>query len=107
VTFKTQVRGNLTAMVWKDKRNAHILTNMHSPPAEGNLCDKYRNALKPATVEDYNRHTGYVDKSDIMATSYSTSRRPWKWTKKIFFHLWILLFSIVIILASCGSKLSH
>jgi hypothetical protein len=37
---------------------------MHSPLAEGNLCNKSGNALKMAIAGDYNRHTGYVDKSD-------------------------------------------
>jgi hypothetical protein len=34
------VRGNLTAMICKDKKKVHILMNRHRPPAEGNLCDK-------------------------------------------------------------------
>jgi hypothetical protein len=29
---------------------------MHHPPAEGNFGDEYRNAVKPDTVQDYNRH---------------------------------------------------
>jgi len=34
--------------------------------------------------------------------------KPWKWTKKIFFHLLDLtVLNNFIVLASCGSKLSH
>jgi hypothetical protein len=33
-----------------------MLTNMNHPPAEGNFCDVYGNALKPAVVEDCNKH---------------------------------------------------
>ena len=34
--------------------------------------------------------------------------KPWKWTKKIFFHLLDLtILNTFIVLASCGSKLSH
>jgi hypothetical protein len=35
---------------------------MLCPPAEGTFCDEYGNPLKPATVQDSNRHTGYVDR---------------------------------------------
>jgi hypothetical protein len=31
------VRGVLTAMIWKDKRDKCILTNVHKPAAEGKL----------------------------------------------------------------------
>jgi len=57
------VTGNLTATV----RDVNRLTNMQHPSAEGNFCDEHRNALKPTTVQDYNRQMGYVDKSDHMA----------------------------------------
>jgi hypothetical protein len=43
--LKTRVRGDLTSIVWKDKRNLNMLTNMHCSPAEGNFCDKHGNAL--------------------------------------------------------------
>jgi hypothetical protein len=45
VDIRTRVRGNLTAMVWKDKRDVNMLTTMQCPPAEGNICDKHGNAL--------------------------------------------------------------
>jgi hypothetical protein len=67
-------RGDLTAIVWKDKLNVNMLTNMHRSPAEGNFCDEHGNALKPAIVQNYNRHMGYVGKSDRMTNSYSISR---------------------------------
>jgi hypothetical protein len=51
-------------MVWKDKRDFHIVTNMHQPPNSGNYCDEHGNAVKLAIVEDYNRNMDFVDKSD-------------------------------------------
>jgi hypothetical protein len=46
--IKTKVKGDLTTVVWKGKGNINMLTNMHCPPpAEGNFCDEYVNALKP------------------------------------------------------------
>jgi hypothetical protein len=41
-----------------ERQNVNMLTDMHCPAAEGNFCDEYENALKPATVQDYNKHMG-------------------------------------------------
>jgi hypothetical protein len=81
--LKTSVRSDLTSIVWKDKRSVTMLKNMHRSPAEGNFCDEHGNALKPAIVQDYNRHMGYIDKSDNMTNSYSRSTCTWKWMKKV------------------------
>ncbi|KAG8239258.1 hypothetical protein J437_LFUL010648 [Ladona fulva] len=106
--IKVRTRNDLTAIVWKDKRDVHVLTNMHAAPAEGNFCNDQGRAIKPAIVEDYNRHMGYVDKSDRMANSYSISRRTWKWTKKLFFHLLDLtILNAYITLSSVRSGMSH
>jgi hypothetical protein len=99
---KTKVKGNLTTIAWKDKRNVHILTSMHSSPLECNFCDQHGKAMKLALIQDYNGHMKYVDKSDRMTNSYSINRRTCIWTKKLFFHLVDLN-----ILPSCSSKLSH
>jgi len=79
-----RTRGDLTAVVWRDKRDVGMLTNIHDPPSEGNFWDEHGNAIKPTIVADYNRHMGYVDKADRMANSYTASRRTLKWTKKLF-----------------------
>ena len=52
VYLKTMVKGNLTVIEWKDKRNVNILIKMHSMPLEGNFCDKQGKAVKPATIQD-------------------------------------------------------
>jgi hypothetical protein len=78
------------------------------PLAEGNFRDNYGNAIKPAIIQDYNKHMGYVDKSDRMTNTYSISRRTWKCTKKLFFHLLDLtVLNSYIILSTCSSKFSH
>jgi len=93
------------AILWRDKRDVCILTNTHSAPAEGNFCNEGGKAINPQTVMDYNRHMGYVDKGDRMANSYSISRRTFKWTKKLFFHLLDLVtLNSYILHSSCGSK---
>jgi hypothetical protein len=59
-------------IVWKDRRDVHILTNVHTPPAEG-LYDEKGNAIKPHIIEEKNCHTGYVEKGDRMANSFSAT----------------------------------
>ena len=54
-----------------------MLMNMHSPPLEGNFCNEHGKAVKLAIVQDCNRHTGYVDKSDHVTNTYFISRRTW------------------------------
>ena len=98
----------MTALVWRDKRDVYMLTNMHSPPAEGSFCDEHGNAIKPAVIVDYNKHMGYVDKADRMANSYGICRRTWKWTNKLFFHLLDLtILNSHILLKSCGANWTH
>jgi len=58
--------------------------------------------------EERSRRMENVGKSDHMMNFYAISRWTGKWTKKIFFHLLDLtILNSTIILASCGSKLSH
>jgi len=107
--IRVRTRGDLTAVVWRDKRDVGMLTNIHDPPSKGNFRDEHGNAIKPAIVADYNRHMGYVDKADRMANSYMANRRTWKWTKKLFFHLLdMTILNSYILLSTCGGKkISH
>jgi len=107
--LQVRTRGDLTAILWRDNCDARVFKNIHDPPAEGNFCDNNGKALKPQIVADYNRHMGYVDKGDKMANSYSINRLTWKWTKKLFFHLFDLaiLNSYILFSALGGKKISH
>ena len=100
-----RTRADLTAILWRDKRDVCTLTNIHNAPAEGNFCNERGIAIKPQIVTVYNHHMGYVDKGDRMANTYST----FKWTKKLFFHLLDLtIFNSSILHSSCGGKkISH
>jgi hypothetical protein len=55
-------------------------------PAEGNFKEDGK-AVKLLIIEDYSTHMGYVDLSDKMTNSCSISKKTWKWTKELFFHL--------------------
>jgi len=104
---RVRTRGGFTALVWKDRREVYMLTNMDPPPAEGNFCDS-NHPMKPHIVERYNQHMGYVNNSDHMANSYSMSRCTFEWTTKIFFHLLDLtVLNSWILLSSCGAKYTH
>jgi len=45
--FVLQVRtsGDLTTILWRDKLDSHILTNIHDLPAEGNPCDNSKRKI--------------------------------------------------------------
>ena len=105
---RMKTRGGLSALVWKERREVYMLTNMHPPPAEGNFCDDSSHPVKPYIIERYNRHIGYVDNSDRMANSFSISWCNFKRTKKLFFHLLDLtVLKSWILLSSCGAQYTH
>jgi hypothetical protein len=66
--IRVRTRADLTATLWRDKRDICVLTNIHDVPAEGNFCNEAGKTIKPQTVMDYNRHMGYVDKGDRRQT---------------------------------------
>ena len=68
---KSKDHGSANTILWKDKTEVDILTKINQPPAEGNFCDKMKNALKQPIVEYYNKHKGYIAQSDQIANSYS------------------------------------
>jgi hypothetical protein len=49
--------------------------NIHTAVADGNFRDESGNIMKPLVAENYNTHTGYVDKNDQTSNSYGISRR--------------------------------
>jgi len=106
--IRVRTRDDVTAVVWRDKRDMCLLINIHDPPREGNYHDEHRNAIKLVIVADYNHHMEHVDNADRMANSYTASHRTWKCTKKLFFHLLDLAtLNSYILLSSCSGKKSH
>jgi hypothetical protein len=99
-----RTRGNLTGLVWNDRREVYILTNMDPPPAEGNFCEN-KPPVKPHIVARYNQHMGYVYNSNLMVNSCSMSQHNFKWTTKLFFYLLDLtVLNSWILLSLCGAK---
>jgi hypothetical protein len=67
--IRERTRGDLAAVVWKDKRDVCLLTNIHDPPIEGNYRDEHGNAIKPAIVADYKHHMRHVVNADRVTNS--------------------------------------
>jgi hypothetical protein len=44
----------MTAMVWRDKHDMCILTNMPITPTNCNFCEDFGNAIRPRIIQDYN-----------------------------------------------------
>jgi len=107
--IRVRTRVDLMVILWRDKRDVCMLTNIRNALAEGNLCNERGKTIKPQIVMDYNHHVGYVGKGDRMANSYSTCRRTFKWTKNLFLHLLDLaICNSYILHSSCGGKkISH
>jgi hypothetical protein len=90
--------------MWKEEREADILTNMNQSPAEGNFCNEMNNALKPSIVKCQWVMSSKVIKWPIATPcfnvqmdnkiSFSTFHRNekmprsmYKWTTKFLFLL--------------------
>jgi len=85
--IRVRTRGDLTAVVWRDKRDVCLLTNIHDPSREGSYRNEHGNARKPTIVADYNRQIGHVDNADRMAKSHTVSRRILSGEKSVFPHV--------------------
>jgi hypothetical protein len=72
------MRSNLTAMLWKNTQDVHILTITDRPQRDGNFYEEHEKAQKPINVTHSSWHMGYIDKWGKMANSYSISQRAWK-----------------------------
>ena len=81
------------AILWQDKRDICMLTDILDVPAEGNFCSEGGKAIKPQIVMDYNHHMGYRDKGDRMQT-VTLSAIGHSSGQILFFHLLTWPFSI-------------
>jgi hypothetical protein len=78
-------RADLMAILWQDKRDICMSTNIHNARAKANFCNEGGKAIKPYIVMDYIHHMGYVDRSGRMANSYSTDWHKLKCIKNCSF----------------------
>lgn len=81
----------ILALQWMDKKPILFLSNFHNPIDEETVTRKQKDGTKAdvkcqTLVKDYNRHMGYVDKSDMLKSCYELDRKSKKWWHRIFFH---------------------
>jgi hypothetical protein len=49
--YSVWARADVTATVWRDKQDVHILTNMHHSPTNCNFCDEHGNGIKQVIMQ--------------------------------------------------------
>jgi hypothetical protein len=78
------VGGILTSVIWKDKLEVHILTNLYRPAAKGNFCEEHE-GLKNLSLSGTTFVTWAVSAKGtewLVATQLENMEMD----KKLFFH---------------------
>ena len=68
--IRVRTRGGFTVLVFKDRREVYMLTNIEPPPLDGNFSENRNRPVKPHIMEPFNWHMGYIENSDSMTNSY-------------------------------------
>ena len=91
--FRFATFEDLTAVLWRDRRDVYVLSSMHNRSVE-TVMKRPKGARDkvpipcPSAVCDYNRFMGGVDLADQQLAYYSlTQRKTIKWWKKVFWRL--------------------
>lgn len=71
----------------KDKREIHLVTNIHHLSASSRYVTEKRNALKLLCLESNDKNTGFVDMNVMMVLPCRFSQKTWKLSNKLFFCL--------------------
>lgn len=79
-----QVKKNVVAIQWQDKKLTNLLTTAHDPRETITVQKKQKDGTKndtscPKAVVDYTKYMRGVDRFDQMKEYYSVSRRSKKW----------------------------
>lgn len=89
--FLTRHRGNMTALVWMDRKPVYVVSNAHLPTsgmiARKNPDGSYVQVKCPDIVAQYNCHMGGVDLLDQLKSYYCYDRKSKRWWLRLFFHL--------------------
>ena len=99
--------GDMTAVVWKDNHDMHMLTDIYDHQQKVNFVMR----VETPWCQPLWKSTNNTWCTSIRVTGWPTvtvSHHTWKWTKKLFFHdLDLAVLNTYSLLKSCGSKLSH
>jgi hypothetical protein len=94
---KTNVRGKLTAILGKDKQNVNILMNM---TAFSTIRELFLWREWKSCETDYSARRGVCEQIWPHDELITITRWPWKWTKKLFFHLLDLSIHFFLLILS-------
>jgi hypothetical protein len=87
--MKCWQRGELGALVWKDRRAVYLLTT-HKSPADISYLNRSGSSVQtavPTAVLDYNKYKCGVDTIDQMRESYSIGRKSKRWWPNLVWWL--------------------
>jgi hypothetical protein len=78
-------KGDMGALVWKDRRLVYMLTTHMSPKETKKVIRKGQSKKEkvPSVVLDYNQFKGGVDTVDQLRDSYSIGRKSLKWWPRL------------------------
>ena len=82
--------GQMLATKWRDKRDVHVLSIVHSGTMVLTGKVDYatgRNVSKPCCVLAYNSKMGSVDNLDRRNTFVECAQKTIKWYRKLFFYV--------------------
>jgi hypothetical protein len=91
-------KGELGALVWKDRRLVYMLTTHISPAETASVERRSEDGSTvqrsvPKAVADYNKHKSSVDTLDQLHASYSIGRKSKKWWPRLVW--WLMDMCIV------------
>lgn len=83
--------GGLLYLKWADNRPVLFLSNFHNPEHIDFVSRKQKDGSSHnisclKLVRDYNKHMGYVDKSDMYISLYKVNRKSKKWWHRLMWH---------------------
>jgi hypothetical protein len=94
-------------MVWRDKPDVHILTNMCPPPTNDNMYNELGSAVQPEFIQDCNRHVGYVDLTGQDDKQLLSTNPDMKVDKKFSYFLCMTALNSFLILTVYETKMTH
>lgn len=97
---------DLTSVVWRDKPDVCLLTNMR-PPTNDNTCNEIGNAIQPEFIQGYNRHIRYVDLMGQDDKQFLNTKPDIKVDKKFSYFLCMTALNSSLLLTVYGTKMTH
>lgn len=81
----------ISCLKWIDKRTVLMASNFHRPDLTETVMRKKKNGEKeeiscPVIIKDYNANMGFVDKADMLKSTYEIDRKSKKWWHRIMWH---------------------